>query len=117
MAVMLQPFAEHAHSRLRRREAGVTTPAWWQELIWVGAAAAMTFAVTAVFSGMLELSRGWLVLLAALVPVGVSLLALGMRARRPAADSYEAWWQARAAARANGIALPSPPPDRYPWFV
>jgi hypothetical protein len=61
--------------------------------------------------------RRWLVVLAALVPVGVSLLALKLRARRPSADPYEEWWQARATARSNGVALPSPPPDRYPWFV
>jgi hypothetical protein len=61
--------------------------------------------------------RSWFVILAALLPVGVSLLALGLRARRPAVDSYEAWWQARADARANGVALPSPPPSRHPWFI
>ena len=61
-------------------------------------------------------SRGWLVVLAALVPVGVSLLALGLRARRPAVDAYEEWWQARASARANGVPLPVPSPHR-PWFI
>jgi hypothetical protein len=62
-------------------------------------------------------SHRWLVVLAALVPVGVSLLALGLRARRPSVDSYEAWWQARADARANGIPLPSPSPNRHAWFI
>jgi hypothetical protein len=61
--------------------------------------------------------RGWLVVLAALVPVGVSLLALGLRARRPGVDSYEEWWQARAAARRNGVALPSPSPNRPQLFI
>lgn len=50
--------------------------------------------------------RLWWVALA-LVPVGVSLLALGLRARRaPGPDPYEAWWQARDAARATGPAVP-----------
>jgi hypothetical protein len=55
--------------------------------------------------------------LAALVPVGVSLLALRRRGRRaPAPDPYEAWWQARDAARASGRAT-VPPTNGSSLFV
>jgi hypothetical protein len=51
-------------------------------------------------AGLHEPGRGWWLALAAVVPIGLSLLALGLRARRrPTVDEYEAWWQARAAAR------------------
>jgi hypothetical protein len=60
----------------------------------------------------------WAVALAALVPVGVSLMALGLRLRRtPAPDSWEAFWQARDAARAAGIAMPVPPARRPSLFI
>ena len=36
--------------------------AWWAELVWVGAAAILGFAVSAVFAGWLEVSRSWFVL-------------------------------------------------------
>ena len=62
--------------------------------------------------------RFWWVALAALVPVGVSLMALGLRVRRPPApDSCEAWWQARAAARAAGISMPVPPARSPSLFI
>ena len=62
MATLLRPTFHRAYLSFHYREAGTAAPARWQELLWVGIAAAATFAVTAVFSGVLELSRGWFVL-------------------------------------------------------
>jgi hypothetical protein len=62
--------------------------------------------------------RYWWLALAALVPVGVSLVALGLRARRPASPgSVEAGGQARAAARAAGVCMPVPPARRPSLFI
>jgi hypothetical protein len=71
MATPLRPFTHRTQFPLTRRDAGDVAPVWWQELVWVGIAAAMTFAVTAIFSGALELSRGWFVLMYAAVVVPV----------------------------------------------
>jgi hypothetical protein len=62
---------------------------------------------------------GWWLALAAAVPIGLSLLALGrLRARRdPILDEYEAWWQARAAAREAGVPMPVPPAKSPSLFV
>jgi hypothetical protein len=46
-------------------------PPWWQELAWVAGAAGVTFVVTAAFSGALEMSRGWFVLIYALAAVPI----------------------------------------------
>jgi hypothetical protein len=70
MATMLQPFTDHIRSPLRR-DSGDFAPAWWQELLWVGIAAVATFAVTTVFSGVLEMSRGWFVLVYAVVALPI----------------------------------------------
>jgi len=67
-----------------------------------------------------ESSRlGWWLALAAAVPIGLSLLALGrLRARRdPVLDEYEAWWKARAAAREAGVPLPVPPAKSPSLFI
>ena len=69
MATMLHPITQRFHIPVHRREAGTASPAWWQELAWVGAAAVVTFGVTAIFSGALELTRGWFVLVYAVVVV------------------------------------------------
>ena len=67
-----------------------------------------------------ESSRlGWWLALAAAVPIGLSLLALGrLRAQRdPVLDEYEAWWQARAAAREAGAPMPVPPAKSPSLFI
>jgi len=71
MATLLRPTIHRAHLSFHYREAGAAAPAWWQELFWVGIAAVATFAVTAVFSGVLELSRGWFVLVYAVVTLPI----------------------------------------------
>jgi hypothetical protein len=47
----------------------VDVSAWWHELVWVGVAAVVGFATTAVLVGWLEMSRSWLVLVYAVVVV------------------------------------------------
>ena len=67
-----------------------------------------------------ESSRlGWWLALAAAVPIGLSLLALGrLHARRdPVLDEYEAWWRARAAAREAGVPMPVPPAKSPSLFI
>jgi hypothetical protein len=49
-------------SRVRSAAAERTTHVWWAELVWVGAAAILGFAITAIFAGWLEVSRSWFVL-------------------------------------------------------
>jgi hypothetical protein len=60
--------------------------------------------------------RLWWIALAAIVPVGVSLLALRARRMRPL-DSFESWWQIRDAARAAGVSLPVPPARDPSLFI
>jgi hypothetical protein len=71
MATTLHPITHRFHIPVHRREAGAAVPTWWQELAWVAMAAVVTFAVTIVFSGVLEVSRGWFVLIYALATVPI----------------------------------------------
>ena len=62
--------------------------------------------------------RGWWIALSAIVPIGLSLLALRLHTRRdPVLDEYEAWWQARAAAREAGTRMPPPPAKSPTLFI
>lgn len=67
MATTLHPITQRLHIPVHRHEAGAASPVWWQELAWVGAAAVVTFGITAILSGALELTRGWFVLIYAAV--------------------------------------------------
>jgi hypothetical protein len=69
MATMLHPITRRFRIPVHRHEAGTASSTWWQELAWVGAAAIVTFGVSAIFSGALELTRGWFVLVYAVVVV------------------------------------------------
>jgi hypothetical protein len=62
--------------------------------------------------------RGWWLALAAVVPLGLSLLALRLKTQRdPVLDDYEEWWRARAAAREAGAPLPAPPAKIPTLFI
>jgi hypothetical protein len=62
--------------------------------------------------------RGWWLALSAIIPIGLSLLALRLHTRRdPVLDDYEAWWQARAAAREAGTRMPPPPAKSPTLFI
>jgi hypothetical protein len=50
------------HDRVIDKTVRSEQTAWWQELLWVAAAALLGFGITAIFAGWLELSRSWLVL-------------------------------------------------------
>jgi hypothetical protein len=45
-----------------RRRLDVTANSWWMHLLWVVAAGAVGFGITAVFAAWLKLRRGWVVL-------------------------------------------------------
>ena len=50
------------HLPVSRPAIGRADAAWWTELLWVGCAAVAGFASSAILTGWLEVSRGWLVL-------------------------------------------------------
>lgn len=60
MATAQHGWGLHLHRTERSAGRANETP-WYGELAWVGAAAVVGFATTAILAGWLELSRGWLV--------------------------------------------------------
>jgi hypothetical protein len=67
MATLLHPITHRMHLPLHHRDAETAASAWWHELLWIGAAAVLGFAISALFSGALELTRSWFVLSYAVV--------------------------------------------------
>jgi multidrug transporter EmrE-like cation transporter len=49
------------------------TQVWWRELLWVGAAMVLGFALTAIVADWLELSRSWVVLAHACITIPLSV--------------------------------------------
>jgi hypothetical protein len=77
MATMRHRIVVQPRSLPTQPTVGVTASGWWHELVWVGVAAVVGFATTAVLSGWLELSRSWLVLVYA--PVVATLFGAYVR--------------------------------------
>jgi hypothetical protein len=71
MVTMRHRFFLQQRSLPALQAVAVSESVWWHELAWVGVAAVVGFATTAVLAGWLELSRSWLVLVYA--PVVVTL--------------------------------------------
>jgi hypothetical protein len=73
MVLLGHSFVLHRPATDRRISAGLRTHAWWHELLWVGAAAVVGFALTATAAGILELSRSWIVLAHGLVTIPLAV--------------------------------------------
>ena len=69
MATLRHGTAGHPRPVPSRQLAETGASAWWHELVWVGGAAVVGFATTAVFADWLEVSRSWLVLVYSAVVV------------------------------------------------
>jgi hypothetical protein len=61
MATLLHHLPLHPRSTLVGRSRTETAAGWWHELIWVPVAGVLGFAITAVTTWGLELSRSWMV--------------------------------------------------------